>query len=96
MMGERIKTPLYAANQWPASETPFKWPFADGPTSNAGLVALGTGPIHHIYINCWLPVFMWSVMDKQVTSTPPQYLEMGGFWLPVFTLLTTCRLGTSN
>ena len=30
-------------------------------------------------------------MDKQVTSTPPpQYLEMGGggFWLPVFTLLT--------
>ena len=28
-------------------------------------------PIHHIYINCWLPVYRWSVMDKQVTSTPP-------------------------
>ena len=27
--------------------------------------------IHHIYINCWLPVYRWSVMDKQVTSTPP-------------------------
>ena len=28
-------------------------------------------------------------MEKQVTSTPSQYLEMGGgggFWLPVFTL----------
>ena len=28
-------------------------------------------PIHHIYISCWLPVYRWSVMDKQVTSTPP-------------------------
>ena len=40
----------------------------------------GAGPRpknHHIYINCWLPVYRWSVMDKQVTSTP-QYLEMGG------------------
>ena len=34
-------------------------------------------------------------MDKQVTSTPP-IPGNGGFWLPVFTLLTTCRLGTSN
>ena len=33
----------------------------------------------YIYINCWLPVYRWSVMDKQVTSTPPpQHLEMGG------------------
>ena len=24
-----------------------------------------------LYINCWLPVYRWSVMDKQVTSTPP-------------------------
>ena len=48
--------------------------------------------IHHIYINCWLPVYRWSVMDKQVTSTPPPpYLEMGGgsgylhlhYWTPV-------------
>ena len=33
--------------------------------------------IHHIYIDCWLPLYMWSVMDKQVASTP-QYLKMGG------------------
>ena len=45
--------------------------------------------IHHIYINCWLPVYRWPVMDKQVTSTPPPIPENGGgFWLPVFTLLT--------
>ena len=34
-------------------------------------------PIYHIYINCWLPVYRWSVIDKQVTSTPPS-LKMGG------------------
>ena len=48
--------------------------------------------IHHIYINCWFPLYRWSVMEKQVTSTP-QYLEMGGgggsgylylhYWPPV-------------
>ena len=27
--------------------------------------------IHHIYINCWFPLYRWSVMEKQVTSTPP-------------------------
>ena len=37
--------------------------------------------IHHIYINCWFPVYRWSVMEIQVTSISPQYLEMwgGGF-----------------
>ena len=36
------------------------------------VVILGvTSRIHHIYINCWLPVYRWSVMDKQVTSIPP-------------------------
>ena len=27
-------------------------------------------PIHHIYINCWFPLYRWSVLEKQVTSTP--------------------------
>ena len=27
--------------------------------------------IHHIYINCWFPVYRWSVMQIQVTRTPP-------------------------
>ena len=42
--GGRIKIPLLVGHQWPASETPFKWRFTggadDGPTLNAGLVAL--------------------------------------------------------
>ena len=50
------------------------------------------GVIHHIYINCWLPVYRWSVMDKQVTSTPPIPGNGGGggsgylylhYWPPV-------------
>ena len=28
-------------------------------------------PIHHIHIYCWFPLYKWSVMGKQVTSTPP-------------------------
>ena len=27
--------------------------------------------IHHICIYCWFPLYRWSVMGKQVTSTPP-------------------------
>ena len=27
--------------------------------------------IDHIYINCWSPVYNWSVLEKQLTSTPP-------------------------
>ena len=38
--------------------------------------------------NCWLLVYRWSAMEKQITSS--------NNWLPVFTLLTTYRLGTSN
>ena len=56
--------------------------------------------IHHIYINCWFPLYRWSVMEKQVTRTPPppisRYWGGGGYWLPVFPLLTTCKAGTSN
>ena len=47
--------------------------------------------IHHIYINCWLPVYRWSVMDKQVTSTP-QYLEMGGGGVLVICIYITDHL----
>ena len=49
--GERIQIPLKAGHYRPTSETPFKWRLAgvlmafcwradDGPTLNAGLVAL--------------------------------------------------------
>ena len=34
--------------------------------------------IHYIYISCWVPVYRWSVMDKQVTSTPPIPENGGG------------------
>ena len=47
--------------------------------------------IHHIYINCRLPVYRWSIMNKQVTITPPPPITErggGGFWLPVLTFLT--------
>ena len=41
-----------------------------------------------------------TIMDKQVTSTPSPLVPGngggGGVWLPVFILLTTCRLRTSN
>ena len=45
MRGGRTQIPLLAGHQRPVSETPFKWRFADwraddGPTMNAGLVAL--------------------------------------------------------
>ena len=38
--------------------------------------------------NCWFLVYRWPVMEKQVYSSYN--------WIPVFTILTTCRLGTSN
>ena len=34
--------------------------------------------IHHIYINCWLPVYRLSAMDKKVTNTPPHTWKWGG------------------
>ena len=50
MRGERIKIPLKAGHQWPASE----WRTDDGPTLNARLVALwffrGSGPVLEPYI----------------------------------------------
>ena len=49
--------------------------------------------IHNIYINCWLPVHMWSVMDKQVTSTPP-IPENGG--VVVTCINITDHLETGN
>ena len=58
--------------------------------------------IDHIYINCWSPVYSWSVLEKQITRTPPPQpipgyvCVCGGVWLTVFTLLTTCRPRTSN
>ena len=27
--------------------------------------------IDHIYINCWSPVYSWSVLEKQITRNPP-------------------------
>ena len=53
--------------------------------------------IHHIYINCWFPLYRWSVVEKQVTSTPPppQYLEMGGGVL-VTCIYITDHLETGN
>ena len=33
---------------------------------------------HHIYINCWFPLYRWSVMEKQVTSTPPPPIPGNG------------------
>ena len=61
--------------------------------------------IDHIYINCWFAVYRWSVIEKQITSTPPPphtntwkcaCVWRGWFWLPVFTLLTNSRLRTSS
>ena len=44
MRKERIQIALIAGHHWPANETPFKmafrWRADDGPTFNAGLVAL--------------------------------------------------------
>ena len=34
--------------------------------------------IHHIYINRWFPFYRWSVMEKQVTSTPPPPIPGNG------------------
>ena len=54
MRGERVQIPLKAGHHRPASETSFKWRADNGPTLNAGLVALrffkGWGfrtPCHH-------------------------------------------------
>ena len=44
--------------------------------------------IDYTFNNCWFLVYKWSVMEKQVTISYK--------WLPVFTLLTNCRLGISN
>ena len=59
-----------------------------------GLIKMGHRYIHHIYINCWFPVYRWSVMPKEVASSPPntQVLEGGGggregVLVTVFTLL---------
>ena len=57
--------------------------------------------IHHIYINCWFPLYRWSVMEKQVTSTPPPpppppYLEMGGGGVLVTCIYITDHLYTGN
>ena len=70
---------------------------------------LSISSIDYIYINCWFTVYRWSVIEKQIISTPPpppqhthtKYLEMcvrvaGWFWLPVFALLTNSRLRTSS
>ena len=55
-----------------------------------GLIKGGYRYIHHIYINCWFPVYRWSVMQKEVASSRPntQVLE-GGEWalVTVFTIL---------
>ena len=40
LRGGRIKIPLLADHHWPASKTTFKCRAYDGPTLNAGLVAL--------------------------------------------------------
>ena len=58
--------------------------------------------IDHIYINCWSPVYSWSVFEKTDNQDPPPPTNtricvcVGGVWLTVFTLLTTCRPRTSN
>ena len=60
--------------------------------NNTGARLLGSiYCIHHIYINCWFPLYRWSVMEKQVTSTPPPNTwKWGGsgylylhYWPPV-------------
>ena len=40
MSGGGIQIPPSAGNHWHASETAFLWSADDGPTLNAGLVAL--------------------------------------------------------
>ena len=44
--------------------------------------------VGHTFNNCWFLVYKWPVMEKQVTSSYK--------WLPVFTFLTTSRMGTSH
>ena len=63
-------------------------------------IALWKNSIDLFYINCWIPVYKWSVMDKQVTRTPlpPKILGDGGwgYWLPLYTLLTIYRWGNQQ
>ena len=58
MKGRRIKIPLLAGHHRPASETPLKWRADDGPTLNAGLVALWflRGSVPVLLRN---PIFLW-------------------------------------
>ena len=46
--------------------------------------------IHQIYINCWFPLYRWSVMDKTGNQYPPKTWKWGGsgylylhYWPPV-------------
>ena len=57
-------------------------------------------PNHHVCIIAGSHIYRWSVMYIEVTSTPTPHLQVflggGGFWLPVYPLLTTCKLGSSS
>ena len=62
--------PLWASHHQPASETPFRWRANDGPTINAGLVALsffrGSGSV--LLRN---PIFLWFFKGVRTPCPPP-------------------------
>ena len=55
--------------------------------------------IHHIYINCWFPLYRWSVMKKKTDNQyppPTQYLEIGGGGVLVTCIYITEHMQTGN
>ena len=96
MKGGWIKIPLLAGNHRPARGTPSKWRFigvpGDGPTLNAGLVALwflrGSGPVLLRY-----PIFYNFPEGVGTPCRPPLDPQM--YYLFVFVLFTCNQVRNS-